>query len=403
MPPANAPWAVKYAPTKVADVPQPLAAAALENFIKQFGKKKGLILVGPSGTGKTALVYALAKERGLELIETNASDHRTGPEIESRVGSASRQMSLFGNSKLILVDELDGITGTHDRGGIPALVKVLDQTSFPVIMTCADLADKRYNPLTRLSVVVELGPVDPTAAATIIARIAAAERIKADPALLLSLARRSGGDLRALINDFQALTEGRHELTKAAIDDIASRDKDETIQPALIKVLKNTDATFALNAFDHVDMDQEEALLWVDYNLGKEYKQPADLARAYECLSRADVFLGRIRRWQHWRFLVYSGNLMTGGVASAKDAKYPGAPRFDRSSRLLKIWMANQRNAKRKAVAEKMAPFLHCSPNDVVQHTLPVFRKAAAANEHFAEQLADAFGLDEEQLAWLES
>ncbi len=49
-----------------------------------------------------------------------------------------------------------------------------------------------------------------------------------------------------------------------------------------------------------------------------------------------------------------------------------------------------------------MAPHRHLSAKEVIQHVLPPFRQAAAKNEEFAQSIADAFGLDEEQLAWLE-
>ena len=70
-----------------------------------------------------------------------------------------------------------------------------------------------------------------------------------------------------------------------------------------------------------VKEDLDESFLWLEENLPKEY-EGKDLERAFDCLSRADVFKGRIRRWQHWRFLVYINDLMTAGIALSKDEKY---------------------------------------------------------------------------------
>jgi replication factor C large subunit len=397
----SVPWNIKYAPKSLDAVPQPAVVRDVLAFMSSFPRKKGLILVGPSGVGKTALVFALAKQKDLEVVETNASDYRTADEIEAKVGGAARQGSLFGNSKLILVDEIDGLAGNKDRGGIPSLVKILEKTAFPIILTASDVSDKRYNALTKACVVVPVAPVETVAAANVLATIAIFEKVKADDALLKIMARRSGGDLRAFINDFQAITEGPRVLTKDAIDNLASRDREETIQPALIKVLKNTDAAFALGAFDSVDMDLSEAMLWVDYNLGKEYTKPADLHRGFEALSKADVFLGRIRRWQHWRFLVYVSDLMTAGVACAKDTKYPGMTKYDRTSRLLKIWQANMRNSKRDAIAEKLATATHTSKKRVIQDVLPFLQKACERNEQLASQLGEALQLDDDQMEWL--
>lgn len=41
--------------------------------------------------------------------------------------------------------------------------------------------------------------------------------------------------------------------------------------------------------------------LWIEENIPYEYKGE-ELARAYDALSIADVFRGRIHRQQHWRF-----------------------------------------------------------------------------------------------------
>lgn len=395
------PWGVKYAPMSLAVVPQPAAVAELAAFLKAFPKRRGLILVGPSGVGKTAMVYALAHEKQLEIVETNASDYRTADEITQKVGSAARQASLFGASKLILVDEIDGLAGNKDRGGVPALADILEKTAFPIILTASDVADKKYAPLVKKCAVVMVPPVDAAGAAIVLASIARAEDIKADEALLKCIARRAGGDLRAAINDFEAITQGPRVLTKESIEELSSRDKEETIQPALIKVIKNSDASVARGAFDAVDMDLNEALLWVDYNVGKEYTKPEDVNRAFDHISRADVFLGRIRRWQHWRFLVYVSDLMTAGVASAKDAKYPGMAKFDRTSRLLKIWQANMKNAKRDAIAEKIAAATHTSKRRVIQDVLPFIRHACEKDDAQAIALGEALGLDDEQIEWL--
>ena len=111
--------------------------------------------------------------------------------------------------------------------------------------------------------------------------------------------------------------------------------------------------------------------------------------------------LGRIRRWQHWRFLVYVSDLLTAGVASAKDTKYPGMQTYQRSSRLLKIWQANMRNAKRNAIAEKLAEATHSSKRRVIQDSMPFIRAWCAADPQGAAALCDALELDDDHLAWL--
>ena len=111
--------------------------------------------------------------------------------------------------------------------------------------------------------------------------------------VLTQIATRAGGDYRAAINDMQGRAVADYES-----DD---RNREESIVPALMKVLKTTKFEVAINALDNVDLDMDKRLLWVEENMAREYLIPLDLSRAFDALSLADVFRGRIRRWQYWR------------------------------------------------------------------------------------------------------
>src|SRR3989338_7039930 len=127
----------------------------LKEFLHQFPKKKALLLYGPPGTGKTSLVLAAAKENNLEILELNASDLRNKEKLEQILKPATIQKSLFKKSKILLMDEVDGVTGT-DRGGIPELVRLIQTTHFPIIMTCNDVWQSKLSPVRAKAKVVEL-------------------------------------------------------------------------------------------------------------------------------------------------------------------------------------------------------------------------------------------------------
>src|SRR3989344_970244 len=111
----------------------------------------------------------------------------------------------------------------------------------------------------------------------------------------------------------------------------------------------------------------EKIFLWIDENLPREYDKPDDLAKAYDVLSRADVMYGRISRWQHWRFLSYVSELLTAGIAVSKKEKYSKFVQYQPTQRILKIWIANQKYLKRKAIAQKIAGATHSSVKEVIK------------------------------------
>ncbi len=398
------PWIIKYRPKTTGDmVGQDEPLAMLKNFIANYKaqKKRAMLIYGPPGTGKTSGAYAIADELKLEIIEINASDFRNKDKVDSIVGQASLQMSLFARGKIILVDEIDGLSGTKDRGGIAALAAIIKKTRHPMVLTAHDPYDRKYSKLRSacsLAGFERLGYLDIFRK---LGSICAIEKIKYDETALKSLARMAGGDMRAAINDLQSLSQQKQSLEKADLENLAERMQTASIVDALIKILKTTDTGIALSALDNVNEDHDQLMLWLDENLPKEYTKPEDLNRAYDKLSKADVFRRRIRRWQHWRFLFYINSLLTAGVAVSKDEKYREFVKYGPTRRLLKIWMANQRYMKRKAIAEKIAEKTHTSSRVALRDTLPYLQPAFRKNKGMAEQLTEYLELDDDEIGWL--
>jgi replication factor C large subunit len=396
-------WINHHAPRSLKAVPQPDGIAALEKFVNNFAKqkKKAMLLYGPSGTGKSCAVHALAKDLNWEIVELNASDVRNEEQINERLGNALKQRSLFYSGKLVLVDEIDGVSGTNDRGGVPALTELIVNSTFPIVLTAQDPWDKKFSTLRSKCVLVEFASVPVDTINGILQEICQKEGVEAEPALLKSLARRSGGDLRSAINDLQLLSQGSKKLVAKSIDTLGERNRLEQIKNALVKVFKNSDPALALGAFDSTDTDVDEVFLWLDHNLAKEYENPEDRARAYDILSRADVFRGRISRQQHWRFLSHIFELLTAGIAVAKTVRSKNPPEYEQTTRLLKIWRANMTYSKRKAIAQKLGDLTHSSSRTALHQTLPALQVVFKNNPEQAQKLAEELDLDEDEIEWL--
>jgi len=108
------PWTIKYKPKTSKDVAgNKPAIEKLRDWIESWNKgrpsKAAVLLYGPAGVGKTSVTEALARERGWDLVEINASDKRSGDILAKVAGLASTQSTLFSKGRLILLDEVDGI------------------------------------------------------------------------------------------------------------------------------------------------------------------------------------------------------------------------------------------------------------------------------------------------------
>lgn len=346
----------------------------IESFVKNY-KSGALLIHGPVGIGKTSFVYALAKEIGYEVIELNASDSRNKESVRSILGNSSKQMSLFAKGKIILLDEAECLSGNSDRGAMQEVVKLISESKWPVIITVNDIDSEKISEIKKKCRIVDFGVRDNIK--ELLVKAAELHSVEYSLEAIDSLARQSGSDVRAAINDFQVLSALTGKLD--SVDGLEQRDVTGKIEEALFLVFKSKKLDNVMEVFDNLDMDAKDVLSWLDENLPKEYSS-LDLITAYDRLSKADVHLGRIRRRQHWRFLVYAYAMLGPGVALAKCVKSNYSGKYNRSIRGLRIWQLNMKNLKRKEVSEFIATECHVSKKKAFQ-MYPYLEKALAKAE----------------------
>ncbi len=353
-------WIDKYKP-KLIEIPHKDQIKQIVDCIKQ---KVPALIVGQTGVGKTSIVHAIAKELGYDLLEINASDNRDAASLDNLLGNSLRQMSLFMKPRLLFVDEIDGLSGMEDRGGVNKLAELLEKPNVGIIMAANSIEDDKFKKIKKLSQIINFEPIQKNDIITILEKICNKEQLIFDKTTLSSLARRCNGDLRAALIDLQVSSAIDNRLNIMDLDD---REPTDAIQTAMLLIFKTRKIDICYRAFDNVDLDLNECILWMDQNIPEEYLDPMDLHRAYNALSKADIFRGRIMKWQYWRFLVYQSFYLTAGVALAKEKKYERNVRYKRTSRLLFIWMANQRNMKKKSIAVKLSSNVHRSIRSTIK------------------------------------
>lgn len=398
-------WTSKYLPKNTKEVlGQQKGVEQLKDFVVNYKRQKNkcCMLYGGIGCGKTSAVIALANELSLELVEMNSSDFRDKEKIEQFIGTAIKQQSLFFRGKLILIDELDGLSGTEDRGGVSAILSLVENSTFAIVCTVNDPYEQKLSPLRKASALIEFHTLDYRTIANNLLRILDLEKCEYDEEAVKALARREGGDMRAAINDLQTATNsGEKRLDMDAVNEFETNERNRTegMMNALLKVLKTTDIEVAKASFENVDEDIDTIKLWLEENIPKEY-EGNDLRNAMMCMSKADVYQGRIRRWQHWRFLVYINMLYSAGIALSKNEKYQKFVKYGPPSRILKLWQAKMKYEKKKGIAEKIAAHTHASKKRVIQEVMP-YIKIMSKDKDFAEKMCNEFDLEEDEIEWI--
>lgn len=355
------PLVEKYRPKNLSEIiGQDLAVEKLRIFINSFSKgstkKKGILFAGPAGTGKTSLALAMAKELQYELFELNASDLRNRKKLDEVLKPSTLQSSLFAKSKIILIDEVDGVTAT-EYGGLAELIILLERTQFPVIITCNDVWQSKFSLLRQKCELVPIKEVSYLATLNLLKQVTTAEKRVLSENILKVIASRARGDLRAALNDLQSIIDLDNPE-----EEFALREKAQSIFEAIREILKVRVNSKTLEAYNNVDLELDQITLWLEENIPQDYKG-VELAKAFEALSRADIFKGRIHRQQYWHFMVYENFFLTAGIAAAKGPRniVNAFTKYNPPKRILKIWMINQREAKKKSIASKFAELTHTS------------------------------------------
>ncbi len=369
----------------------------MKEHIEQWEQGDGPVLLhGQAGTGKTSLVEALANDLGYELVETNASDVRTKKKLKSELKEATRQASFFGSQKLILIDEVDGM-GVSDRGGTQELNRIVDESRFPVVMTANDAYDSKIRSLREKSKMIEIGSVHTNSITAHLKQVLEEEGISYEENAVKRIARQAGGQMRSAINDLESVARGREELTTDDLGSLGYRDSEKDVFEALKIVFKTTTARTASQATDDLDEDADTFMQWLRENVPREYQKERDVAEAYNRISQADVFNGRIRSTQNWKLLKYVYLLSTVGVALGKEEKYEGWTRYQYPSKIQRMGASRASRNKLQELGKKLGERLHVSSKDSKQ-MMPFLSRVIAHNPEVAEQL----DLSDEQVEFIQ-
>ncbi|KAF4071573.1 hypothetical protein AMELA_G00274930 [Ameiurus melas] len=109
---------------------------------------KAALLSGPPGVGKTTTAALVCEELGYSYVEMNASCTRSKNSLKEVIAESLNNTSIknfytgasqtVSDKHVLIMDEVDGMAGNEDRGGIQELIGLIKNSKIPIICMCND-------------------------------------------------------------------------------------------------------------------------------------------------------------------------------------------------------------------------------------------------------------------------
>ncbi len=405
-------WTESYRPSGLDEVVgNPKAVQDLRNWAQSWedGKpiKKAAVLIGTPGTGKTSAALALAADFKWDVVEMNASDQRNADAIkavalrgalgETFSDSGEYLSSKDGKLKLIILDEADNISGREDRGGVPAIAEVVRSTKQPVILIVNDwyALSKKSSALKTGTLQIKFSRIKTVTVRGVLRRIAKDRGVNVSDRALELMAENSNGDMRSAIRDLQALATGRTEITAE------NTEVEQTMYTVMDDIFKRNDPAKARALLREVDESPDTKLLWIEENLPHAYRDHLDLYRGMKAVSRANDFLSRVHRRQHYRFWAYAGDQLSFGVCAAKEKELHGYIRYQFPMYLMRMSRSKGNRTLQNEISSKLGALTHTSTSSARQDILPSFKLLFQRDEAFRLRMVVDLELEEEEIGFL--
>src|SRR5574337_4027 len=309
-------WSEKYRPKNLLEMIG--NEEAKESFVRWITKwikgTKPLLLVGPPGVGKTTMALLGAKQFGYDLISLNASDVRNKQRIQEVLGPTLGNAGLLGKI-MIFVDEVDGIHGRSDFGGVGALVDILKEPTVPIVLAANSDSSDKMRDIKKATTTIKMRPIPPRLLRFYLESILRKEGESLNVGTMIKLVLDSRGDIRSILNSAQVLVSGFELQTE--------------------KSFETTDVESAINAFFKAKSTEEAMAILYSLRIDPQEKINAfyssvitsalskeDMKEMLNVLSEADMLYGKIMRKQQWRLLRYLDSILIGLYKEDTQVRY---------------------------------------------------------------------------------
>lgn len=173
---------------------------------------KAALLSGPPGVGKTTTAVLVCKSLGFDYVELNASSTRSKKSMQQEVSGSLSNTTLSGvahktSSKHVLImDEVDGMAGNEDRGGVPELILLIKSTKIPIICICNDRTHPKMRSLVNYCFDLRFHKPRIEQVKAAMMSIAYKEGLKIAPPSLDQIIHAANFDIRQIIHNISMLS-----------------------------------------------------------------------------------------------------------------------------------------------------------------------------------------------------
>ncbi len=289
---------------------------------------------------------------------------------------------------------------TSDRGGLAAIARLVRATRQPLILTVNDeRVLGRSSAVFRNSVVrIRFFPIRDAELAARLASIARSERLDLVPGAIDAIVRRARGDLRAALNDLEAIAP----LPRGPLQEslLGTRDRSADFAALTEDVLTACRYFRSIEVQDRLDAPPDDLLPWIEENVPHFAADRAHRAAGFDRVERAERSLARARQHRVWGLWSYASELLTGGVGLAiRDAPTVPTVRAQFPRFLAAMGATRAVRAVREGVVRKAAAHLHLSRAKTRDAVLPFLEglfEAAASRPARPERIEEARALARE-------
>ena len=350
------------------------AVSAIRNFVRDFwrgGSKKPLIVYGPTGTGKSTTIRLIAKEESMNLVELNASDYRDSKKITERVQPALGTRPIFGSGNLILLDEIDELSGRHDKGASSIILSMIKEPRVPIVFIANDMWDQRLTFLRNKTTPVAFKKPGQADISRLLGRMSENSGIRVSERTIAWIAKVCDGDVRSGINDLYVMADAPDE----DVDVIGIRDKKSDIFTTLDRIFLSHTIGAPMRAVMYSDVDNSMLTNWIDENIPNRYADNRSISRAYEMLAASTVYSSRASRSGYYTYWRYMNALMSAGVSISKERGCTTSKRYS-FPKVVKEMSGNKGDRSAMyAIANKLKRRIHSSSRYIMSDYIPVLSR----------------------------